>query len=288
MVTDAEPMLRLGGDPFAQVLALDDADSRRFSTSVLVSVVAYAALIVHGLATTTGLHDFAADVHRNTAKLRTYELDIEQPPPPPPPPEAEAPPPPEPTPAAPPPPKAAQPPPPTAQAAPPPAAAEAGKVLTAEPDPDEPVDLTGNTFIQGTGDSYAGGVTSSTGTSKSAVRDVRATGNGQGTGSGSPTGVPGGAGPDLSSSAKPLSGSWDHCGFPQEAEVEQVNQAKVSIAVTISAEGRAQTVSVMQDPGYGFGALAKRCAMRERFSPAKNRLGQAIAATQVVIINFRR
>jgi protein TonB len=257
------------------------------STSVIVTLLAYAALIVQGYAMSTELHGFAEIVHQSVIKLRPYELDLEQPPPPPPPPpEPETPPPPEPAPTAPPPPRAAQPQP--AEHAPPPAAAEAGKVLTAEPDPDEPVDLTGNTFIQGTGDSYAGGVTSSTGTSKAAVRDVRATGNGVGTGSGSAKGVAGGTGPDLSTPARPASGSWDHCGFPQEAEVEQVNQAKVSIAVTITADGRAQSVSVMQDPGFGFGALAKRCALRERFNPAKNRLGEPVSATQVITINFFR
>jgi protein TonB len=284
MVTDAEPMFRLGSDPFAQVLALDEDDSKRMSTSVIVTLLAYTALIVQGSAMSTELHGFAESVHQNAVKLRPYELEIEPPPPPPPPqPEPETPAPPEPAPPTPPPPKAVQP-----QPAPPAAAAEAGKVLTAEPDPDEPVDLRDNTFIQGAGDTYAGGVTSSTGTSKAAVRDVKATGSGEGTGSGSPKGVPGGTGPDLSSAARPVSGSWDHCGFPQEAEVEQVNQAKVSIAVTISADGRAQTVSVMQDPGYGFGALAKRCALRERFTPAKNRLGEAVAATQVISINFFR
>lgn len=287
MVADAEPIFRLGADPFARVFALDERGSHRLSTSVLVTLLAYGGLIGQASAMTTDLHGFAAAVHQNAIKLRPYELAIEQPPPPPPP-EPETPPPPEPEPvkATPPPPKAAQPQPETP--APPPAAAEAGKVLTAEPDPDEPVDLTGNTFVQGTGDTYAGGVTSSTGTSKVAVKDVRATGTGEGTGSGTPNGVPGGTGPDLSAAARPVSGSWDHCGFPQEAEVEQVNQAKVSIAVTITAEGRAQTVSVMQDPGFGFGALAKRCALRERFTPAKNRLGQAVAATQVITINFFR
>ena len=42
---------------------------------------------------------------------------------------------------------------------PPPAPAQAAKVLTQEPDPNEPVDLTGNTIVQGNADAYAGGFT---------------------------------------------------------------------------------------------------------------------------------
>ena len=37
-----------------------------------------------------------------------------------------------------------------------------------------------------------------------------------------------------------------------------------------------------------FGALARRCALREHFSPALDKGGTAITATQVITINFRR
>src|SRR5262249_50071277 len=131
-----------------------------------------------------------------------------------------------------PPPKAAAP-----QPATPPAAAQAGKVLTADPDPDEPVDLTGNGFVQGTGDTFAGGVTSSDGTSHTAVRDLGAAGSaeavvGEKPGPKAPTA-------DLSRKAKPLSTGWDHCGFPAEADIEQINNATVTLVVTVDAEGHA-------------------------------------------------
>jgi protein TonB len=284
MMSDAGPLLPLSEDPFARVLALDENESRRLGTSILIAVLAYTGLIVQASARTTDLHAFAASVRVAVQRAHPLELDIEPPPPPPPEPE----PPPEPPspepPAAPPPPKAAAAPP---EAAPPPPAAQAGQVLAQDPDPDEPVDLTGNTFVQGTGDSYVGGVTSSTGTGKTAVKDPRAAGSAQGVPGGSPTGVPGGTGPDLSSHAHPRSGSWD-CGFPAEADMEQINVARVTIAVTTTVDGRATNVSVLKDPGYGFGATAKRCALGKEYVPSKNRAGQPIAETFTVNINFKR
>ena len=55
------------------------------------------------------------------------------------------------------------------RAPPPPPPAQAAKVLTQEPKPDEPVDLTGNTIVQGNADTYAGGFTTANGTSSAAV-----------------------------------------------------------------------------------------------------------------------
>jgi hypothetical protein len=181
-------------------------------------------------------------------------------------------------------------PPPKAAALPatPPPAAEAGKVLAADPDPDEPVDLTGDGFVQGTGDTFAGGVTTSSGTSHTAVRDLRAAGSAE-PGAGTKPGPAAAPGRDLSRKAALLGGnSWDRCGFPAEADIEQINSARVSLAVTIDLDGHATSATVTQDPGYGFGALAKRCALRERYSPALNKTGEPVTATQTIIINFRR
>ncbi len=65
---------------------------------------------------------------------------------------------------------------------PPPSAAQAGAVLTAKPD-DTPVDFT-NSFVTGNAETYAGGVTQTTGTSAAAVYDRNAQAGG----------VPGGTG----------------------------------------------------------------------------------------------
>jgi protein TonB len=283
MVSDAGAMMRPTieaalGDPFARVLALGARDRSRLARSLVATLVMYAGGAIAGFATSTDLHAFGADVLRAVVRARSVlEIELEPPKPPPPepppeekPPEAAAP------------PKEAPPPP----TAPPPAPAQAGKVLAADPDPDEPVDLTGNTFVQGTGDTFAGGVTSSTGTSKSAVRGVT-----------SPTGTPDGppvkavavaaTGPDRSRKAAPVSGSWN-CGFPAEADIEQINNTRVNVMVTVGADGQAKDVKVLQDPGYGFGALARRCALRMAYNPALDRNGTAVTATQVVNINFVR
>ncbi|HVW24569.1 MAG TPA: energy transducer TonB [Polyangiaceae bacterium] len=271
----------LAGDPLGRMLAADGRSELRFRVSLALTVAFYVALGVRGLAMSTGLGNFADSVFRVVNRPQHTEFDIEPPPPPPPPePEPEKPPEPEPPKEAPP-PKAAP-----APATPPPAA-QAAKVLTQDPDPDEPVDLTGDGFVQGTGDTYAGGVTTTSGTSKSAVRDVRATGSAEAAPAAKTAQGPGG--PDLSRKAALLGGnSWDRCGFPAEADIEQINSARVTLVVTVDSDGHATSASVTQDPGYGFGALAKRCALRERYAPALNKAGEPVTATQTIIINFRR
>jgi protein TonB len=261
-------------EPFARVFGLD----RHTRTGLLVALAL--ALVAHGsagarvLQSLPYLTELARAVRLDLRERLRSEVDIDVTPPPPPP----APPEPEPEPEKekepPPPPKADQPP-----AAPPPAAAEAGKVLTAEPDPDEPVDLTGDGFVTGIGERFAGGVTASTGTGKQAVRAPTAAATGSGAGSRLPVGPL--AGPkDLSRPAGITSGGdWNDCGFPAEADQEGVNFGKVTIAVTVRADGRARSVAIIKDPGYGFGAVAQRCAMRKSYQPALNRAGEAIEQT---------
>ena len=285
MVSDAEIIRHpqgtaIAGDPLARMLAADERSELRFRVSLVVTAVFYVALGVRGIAMSTGLGNFADSVFRVIHRSERAEYEIEPPPPPPPEPEPEKPPEPEPPKEAPP-PKAAP-----APATPPPAA-QAAKVLTSDPDPDAPVDLTGDGFVQGTGDTYAGGVTTTAGTSKTAVRDVKATGSVEAAPAAKTAPGPGGA--DLSRKAALLGGnSWDRCGFPAEADIEQINSARVTLVVTVDADGHASSASVSQDPGYGFGALAKRCALRERYSPALNKAGEPVTATQTIIINFRR
>ncbi|HEX4338018.1 MAG TPA: energy transducer TonB [Polyangiaceae bacterium] len=271
----------IASDPFAKMLAFDDRGALRFRVSLALTVALYLSLGLRGLAMSTGLGGFADSVFRVLQRSHHTEYEIEPPPPPPPEPEPT----PEPEPEV---PKEA--PPPKAAAAPatPPAAAQAGQVMTSTPDPDEPVDLTGDGFVQGTGDAFAGGVTTTSGTSKSAVRDVKAAGSAE---AAAPAVKPstGTGGPDQSRKAALLGGnSWDRCGFPAEADIEQINNARVTLVVTVDSDGHATNASVSQDPGYGFGALAKRCALRERYSPALNRAGEPVTATQTIVINFRR
>lgn len=216
-------------------------------------------------------------VHTRLVGVYEVELKDETPPPPPPPPPEEKP---EPVARALPPPKTEAPPPPAA-------AAQAGKVLTADPDPNAPVDLT-NTIITGNADSYAGGTTMRDGTSGAAVRGPVV----------SPVGVPGGtgtvpqinpqvAGPDKSRPVGLVNQDW-HCPFPPEADTDQIDEARVELEISVSAEGAPVKVRVLSDPGHGFGREASRFAMRERFKPALDHEGNPIPGTKRVSVHFSR
>ncbi len=170
---------------------------------------------------------------------------------------------------------------------PPPAPAQAGKVLTAEPDPNEPVDLTGNTIVTGNADSYAGGTTTANGTSATAVRGL-ASPVGVPGGTGAPTAAPAPAGPDRSHAAILGGGKEWNCPFPPEADAAQVDEARVELEVQIRADGVAGTVNVLKDPGYGFGRAARQCALRQRHTPALDHEGSSIASTIKVNVHFSR
>lgn len=166
-----------------------------------------------------------------------------------------------------------------------PAAAQAGRVLTrdegSEADSDEVHDFT---ILQGQWQRFAGGVTSSTGTAERAVRDPRAVGSGvPDKGVGAPVAprkaektAP--APEDRSRPAHPSSLVWD-CPFPEEADKNAVNYARVMLIALITPEGRPQSVTVVSDPGFGFGAAARRCAMGQTFEAARNASGAAVAST---------
>ncbi|MFZ5890063.1 MAG: hypothetical protein ACOY0T_03265 [Myxococcota bacterium] len=271
-------------DPLAPIQALG---RRNLRIGAIFGIAG--TLTVHGApaaeaASSFGdMRDFASQVLRTVADRLKGEIDVDADKPPPPPP----PPPPEPEPPqkeAPPPPRAAanEPPP------PPPAPAQAGKVLTQEPDPNEPVDLTGEGFVTGNADRFAGGVTHATGTATTAVRQVNAV----------PTGVPGGTGTapapppppaeDRSRPALPDGSSWN-CGFPAEADIDGIDNAVVMITVTVSPEGRAKNVTVLKDPGHGFGKLARDCAFRMPFAAGLDPTGKPTTKTTVPFpVRFRR
>ncbi|HTQ06586.1 MAG TPA: hypothetical protein VMI54_22155 [Polyangiaceae bacterium] len=268
----AEPESR---EPFAPVLRLGQRDH-------LVIVGAFLlALAAHGMAGEPVLRSFPYLVDltravRKSMKDRLHsqiDVEVEKPPPPPPPP----PPTPEKEPEPPPPPVAhAAPPPPQEEPAKPPAAAEAGKVLTSEPDPDEPVDLTGDGFVTGNGDHFAGGVTASRGTAKTAVRSVAAAPTGTGTGTHVAAPAPS---VNLSRAAGPGTSSWADCGFPPEADAEGINFRLVKLIVTVKTDGHARSVTVVSDPGYGFAAWARQCAFRKTFTVALNAAGEPVEQT---------
>lgn len=163
---------------------------------------------------------------------------------------------------------------------PPPAAAQAGKTLTAA---DDVADFSNDfAMVQGDG-RYAGGTTAAKGTATSAVRDPNAQEGGVPGGKGSaaaPPPPPPSSEPDRSRPARPVNAAWS-CShlFPPEADAEGIDNATVSIVVTVRPDGSAQSVKVLSDPGNGFGRAARTCALSQRFEAAFDRTGQAITGT---------
>jgi periplasmic protein TonB len=269
------------GEPFDRVLELG-AD--RHIVGVLLAFLL--ALFLHGAAAARVAMiqtDLLAWTHAlrlaiNERLAMTYDIDVPKPPPPP---ETPAPEPPKPEEKAPPPaPKDKAPP-------PPPAAAQAGKVLTQEPD-DTPVDFT-NSFVTGTADTYAGGVTQATGTSAKAVYDRSAQVGGVPGGTGAKPAPPA-PGVDRSRALSVANADW-HCDFPPEADSEQIDEMQVPTQVSVSASGRVTNARALKDPGYGFARAAVQCALRQgssTFNLAYDKDGNPIAGERVFNVHFTR
>jgi protein TonB len=252
-------------DPMGKVLGLDAKTS---SLGAWFGFTSGSTALLAGLMAIASTVAWMHTVHAFSPAAIDEEIDVvkEDPPPPPPaPPQEEA----KPEPAPPPRAIAHEPPP------PPPAPAQAAKVLAQEPDPNEPVDLTGNTIVQGNAEAYAGGFTTANGTNANAVRSTP-----------NPQGVPGGTGPaqapplgpDRSRRAGLPSHEWN-APFPQEADAVQMDEAYVTIEIDVRPDGTAAAVRIVKDPGYGFGREAKRYALSQHYTPALDRNGNPIPGT---------
>lgn len=158
-----------------------------------------------------------------------------------------------------------------------PQAAEAGQILDAKSDV---VDF-GDSFVSGGGDSYAGGVTDAKGTSKTAVSDVSARGAGS-----APVEKPKAV--DLSRRPRLAGGGTWQCPFPIEADDAGIDHALVQLRIDVSANGAVRSVTVVADPGSGFGREAKRCATSKRWSSGLDREGRPIDAVEIVNVRFDR
>jgi periplasmic protein TonB len=277
-VADGAAAAMYDDDPMSKVLGLDAAASGPMAWVgyFLGAIALLLGLMVTARVVTVLLETMNAQAQ--PAPIDPQEIDVmrdEPPPPPPPVPE-----------------EAAKPdePPPVVKATPrepPPAAApaQAAKVLTQEPDPNEPVDLTGNTIVQGNADAYAGGTTSANGTSTRAVRSLA-----------TPTGVPNGtgapavklAGPDRSRPPAVGGTDWSAAPFPAEADTAQIDEAYVTLQIDVRADGTASAVSVITDPGNGFGREARRYALTHHFQPALDHDGNPIAGTLKTRVHYSR
>ena len=267
--------LALYDDPMSKVLGLDAKTS---TLGAWFGFTSGSTLLLVALMALTSVVAWIHSMQPRAVGAPPDEIDVikEDPPPPPPPPEPEQV---KPEPVAAPPPRAHE-------APPPPAPAQAAKVLAREPDPNEPVNLTANTIVQGNGDSYAGGFTSGTGTNGNAVHTMPAAG-----------GVPGGtgtrpspqvAGPDLARPASVGNTDWNQCPFPAEADTAQIDDAFVTLQIDIRPDGRPSDVRVLSDPGNGFGREARKCALPKVYVAARDHDGAPIAGTTKVRVHFSR
>ena len=160
------------------------------------------------------------------------------------------------------PPEAKAPPPDVPESEPPPAA-EAAQVVAADKSAENAAAFA---IATGQGNQYAGGTTSASGTGKEANH------TGQ-------VGTDNGTGVSHARAAQLRSRDWP-CGWPSEAEDLDLEEAFVTVRVSVQPDGSLSDVQVLSDPGYGFGRRAVQCARTKvKFDPALDAAGQPIAGT---------
>ncbi len=98
-----------------------------------------------------------------------------------------------------------------------------------------------------------------------------------------------GVAPPEAASARLLAASWKECPFPAESDTAKIDSAVVVLRAKVDVEGQATQVSVITDPGHGFGAAAVACATREKYQPARDANGRAVAGeTKPFRVRFER
>jgi protein TonB len=126
-------------------------------------------------------------------------------------------------------------------------------------------------------------------------------GGGSGTGAGDGARVGRGGGSNLEAGSAVGSGTGDRaggvslddhnwaCPWPHQADAEQIDEQTVIIKVVVNPDGTVASAAVVSDPGHGFGPAAIACALRTRFTPARDRDGRPIRAeSPPVLVRFTR
>lgn len=161
----------------------------------------------------------------------------------------------------------------TAKSAP----ARAGRVMDAAPNaaPDtSPVDFS---IVQGSAGAYVGGITAASGTSDTPVREIV-----------KPAPVATAAAEVPVVPASPSGSEWD-CSSLYPAEASADESATVLVKVRVDKRGKPSTVTVMRDPGHGFAAAARACALAQTYQPARDKRGEPVAGdTPAFVIRFHR
>ena len=146
--------------------------------------------------------------------------------------------------------------------------------MTAAPDATDasPVDFS---IVQGAADKYVGGTTSAVGTSDVPVRgpttpDATVTSR------------------RAAVAASPAGSEWD-CSALYPADPNAPDSAAVMVQVRTDAAGRPRTVTILRDPGHGFGPAARACAMRQTYQPARDADDHEVPGeTRPFLVRFHR
>ena len=121
-------------------------------------------------------------------------------------------------------------------------------------------------------------------------------GQGEGGGKGTkpvnnpPPGPPPGPPPVDRSAPATLVGSksWN-CPFPPEADAAGKDNATVQLVVTVGANGSAEGVKLIADPGNGFGRAARSCALARKYKSGLDRDGNPTrTSTPPITVRFSR
>jgi protein TonB len=79
------------------------------------------------------------------------------------------------------------------------------------------------------------------------------------------------------------------CGFPSEAAIAKIDAAAVSLRVLVGADGLPRAVQVLDEPGFGFGSAAARCAMTRKYRSGTDDRGVRVESwTPPIRIRFLR
>jgi hypothetical protein len=257
-------MVAAKGSPFAAVIKLG-----RFDNPEHVVIAIIGAILAHGvIGLGVGLTHVVVK-HDEPRRKVEVAVALQKPPPP------------VPKPPEPPPPKPPEPPPEhhekVARTSEPPAPAQAARVVAQADIPSGPVDMTAFDLVVGKGDTYAGGYTASSGTSKVAVENVQAT--------------PHATGPPQASRARPPAPArtdWA-CTWPEDAQETDIRDARTSIRVHVDRDGEPEEVDIVSSPSPSFAEAARRCALGESYRTALDDAGKAIAGvTPLFIVHFVR
>jgi TonB family protein len=132
-------------------------------------------------------------------------------------------------------------------------------------------------LVVGEAESYAGGVSAHAGTSPTAVTELTAR-------AASPVRGP----PSQARPAVPSRGDWS-CAWPEDEQQGDRREARVTIRVEVTPNGRARDVSVLQSPSPGFTEAARQCALREGFTAALDAEGHRVQSqTPAFVVHFVR